>query len=532
MSGDESVRRVLLVWCPDWPVVAASADHDVPEKSPVAVLGHNAVVACNGPARAAGVRRGMRRRDAQARCPELVLLTDSPDRDARVFEPVLAAVEELRPGVTPLRPGLLAVRAPGRFYGGEASAGAVIAERLVGHGVWDCRIGVADDLFTAEQAARLAAPQDSVVVPTGGSARFLRELPVGVLDDADVVSLLRRLGMHTLGDFAALPARDVLARLGAYGARVHRLARGDDATPLAARTPPLEWACEVAFEPPATSVETIGFSVRQIAERLVDHLAGHGLVCTQVRVDAVCDGRIASTRSWAHAHWFSAADLVDRMRWQLQGQLAGGHAGPGLSAPVERVEFVPETVEPVADHARGLWGGADDRVERVVARLQSMLGHEAVTRPVLQGGRAPTDRQALVPWGELPGGQRPVDQPWPGNLSSPAPARMFATPRPAEVVDAEGRHVWVDDLDVVSSVPTRFHLAVGQRRLAVAGRGEGGVHDRWQQVAAWAGPWAVEEVWWEGAIRQVFRFQFVGADGRAWLLSCAPDGWWVEAGYD
>lgn len=241
MSGDESVRRVLLVWCPDWPVVAASADHDVPEKSPVAVLGHNAVVACNGPARAAGVRRGMRRRDAQARCPELVLLTDSPDRDARVFEPVLAAVEELRPGVTPLRPGLLAVRAPGRFYGGEASAGAVIAERLVGHGVWDCRIGVADDLFTAEQAARLAAPQDSVVVPAGGSARFLRELPVGVLDDADVVSLLRRLGMHTLGDFAALPARDVLARLGAYGARVHRLARGDDATPLAARTPPLEW---------------------------------------------------------------------------------------------------------------------------------------------------------------------------------------------------------------------------------------------------------------------------------------------------
>src|SRR4051812_32717472 len=211
------MSRVLVVWCPDWPVVAALAE-DAPAvpvgQGPAAVVTRSAVVACNAAARAEGVRRGMRRRDAQARCPELVLLADNADRDAREFEPVLAAVEALRPGVAPLRPGLLAIRAPGRFYGGEEHAAAVIAERLVETGIWDCRIGIADDLFTAEQASRLAETQGWLVVPEGESAAFLRDLPVEVLDtggtdEGDLVGLLQRLGLRLLGDLAALPARDV-----------------------------------------------------------------------------------------------------------------------------------------------------------------------------------------------------------------------------------------------------------------------------------------------------------------------------------
>ena len=93
--------RVLVVWCPDWSVVAALREAERPATEPAAVLAANVVEVCNGPAREDGVRRGMRRRDAQARCPELVLLGANPDRDARCFEPVLETVEALRPGVAP-----------------------------------------------------------------------------------------------------------------------------------------------------------------------------------------------------------------------------------------------------------------------------------------------------------------------------------------------------------------------------------------------------------------------------------------------
>jgi protein ImuB len=377
-----------------------------------------------------------------------------------------------------------------------------------------------------------------------------------------------------------LPADDVQARFGAYGAKVHRLARGDDATLLATRTPPPEWTCQVAFEPPLESAEAVRFSVRRTAERFVAQLAGHGLVCTQVRIEVECDRAVASSRSWAHSRWFDPADLADRVHWQLSGQLGGrgggrlggrgggrlggrgggqgggrlsgqqgGQAGGRLPAtwssvpdPVELVRFTPETVEPVASHAQGLWGaGTDERVERAVARVQGLLGHGAVTVPVLQGGRSPADQQALVPWGERSAGLRPVEPPWPGSLPPPAPVRIFTEPQRAAVLDAPGQPVRVDVRGVVSAPPARFFPgaagAAGRddragRRLAgrVHEPGQGG---GWQQVTAWAGPWPVDEQWWEeGPDRRAARFQIVGSDGRAWLMRCDHEGWWIEAGYD
>ena len=313
--------RVLVVWCPDWSVVAALREAERPATEPAAVLAANVVEVCNGPAREDGVRRGMRRRDAQARCPELVLLDANPDRDARCFEPVLETVEALRPGVAALRPGLLAVRAPGRYFGGEANAAAVMAETLVDAGVWDCRLGVADDLFTAEQAARRARVQECELVPEGGSAAYLRDLLVEVLEadgaeGREMVSLLRRLGLRTLGDLAALPADAVQHRFGRYGAQVWRRARGEAPTLVAPRTPPPDLTAEVCFEPPLDSVEAICFSVRTTAERLVADLASRQLVATGVRVEAEHDGAVASG-----AHLAAPAVLL-RARPRRPGALA------------------------------------------------------------------------------------------------------------------------------------------------------------------------------------------------------------------
>ena len=54
----------------------------------------------------------------------------------------------------------------------------------------------------------------------------------------------------------------------------------------------------------------------------------------------------------------------------------------------------------------------------------------------------------------------------------------------------------------------------------------------WQPVTAWAGPWPTDEAWWAGGAGPTARFQVVGADGRAWLLVRAPEGWSLEAAYD
>ncbi len=501
--------RTMVVWCPDWPVMAVLAD--LPAGSPAAVLEKGQVLACSPAARIEGVRRGMRRRDAQSRCPELTLADHRPEADARAFEEVLVAIEELSPGVAPLRPGLCAMRVPARFYGGEVEAGAVIAERLVALGVWDVRLGVADGLFAAEQAARRALAQDCLVVGAGESAAFLADLPVETLDAPDLVSLLRRMGLITLGAFAALAAADVHTRFGSHGELLHRFARGLDPHPVSRRAVPPELEATLTLEPPLELVEPIAFSLRTTAEAFVAGLAAHGLVCTTVRIEIDAGGTLSSSRRWLHPRWFAAADVVDRLRWQLQ---AGG-----IEAPVDAVRLVPEVAEPLAEHADSLFGGGpDDRVARGIARVQSMVGHDSVLAAGVQGGRGPGDRDLRVPWGERAVGARSTHAPWPGSIPPPAPATVFAEPQEALVVGAEGQSVAVSGRGVVSCPPDRFRADASAP---------------WQPVASWAGPWPVDEQWWdEAAARRIARFQVVGVDGSAWLMVVEDGRWFTEARYD
>jgi protein ImuB len=52
-------------------------------------------------------------------------------------------------------------------------------------------------------------------------------------------------------------------------------------------------------------------------------------------------------------------------------------------------------------------------------------------------------------------------------------------------------------------------------------------------VVAWAGPWLVDERWWDAAAhRRQARWQVVTADGAAHLLSLEGGRWVVEATYD
>ena len=500
--------RTMVMWAPDWPIVAA----ELSPSMPAAVLDKGHVLACSQSARAEGVRRGMRRRDAQSRCPGLVLHDYNPEADARGFEAVLTAIEELSPGVAPLRPGLCALRVPSRFYGGEAEAAAVIAERLVGIGVWDVRIGIADGLFAAELAARRALAQDSLAIPPGGSAHFLRDLPIDALDDPDIVGLLRRMGLLTLGDFAGLPAADVHTRFGTHGELLHRLARGLDPQPVSRRQVPPEFDATLTLEPPLELIEPIAFSLRTTAEGFVTDLAAHGLVCTTVLIEVDADGSLATARRWMHPRWFGATDLIDRVRWQLQ-------ADGAVRAPVDAVRLIPEVTEPLGDHADSLFGGGpDERVERGVARVQSIVGHESVVSASVQGGRGPADRRLLVPWGERAVARRPSAQPWPGNLPPPAPATVYLEPQEALVVGAEGQPIGVTGRGVITGEPARFRAAVGSD---------------WQPVASWAGPWPVDEQWWdEAASRRLARFQVVGVDGSAWLMLVENGQWWTEARYD
>ncbi|HTR70768.1 MAG TPA: DNA polymerase Y family protein [Mycobacteriales bacterium] len=527
-----SPPRLATLWCPDWPVTAARAAVEIPGDTPIAVLTANHVVACSMTARSAGVRRGMRRREAQSCCPELLVVPRDERAEARCFEPVIVAVESMIPAVEVTRPGLASVGVRGslRRFGNEAELVAALWRAVAWLTEDACQIGVADGPFAAEQAARRG-----VVVPAGDSADFLADLPVTTLSTfghADLVDLLQRLGIHTLGAFAALPAREVMRRFGPTGAWAHRQAGGRDARPILVREPPPECTVTVELETPVDRVDVVAFSARSAAERFIADLAARGEVCICFELEAYTDHGDEHTRRWRHPGVLTATDVVDRIRWQLEGWLRGlgdpddgAESGLQPSVGITRLRFVPVETVPTGTHQQPLWGGPGDtgeRAHRGLARVQTMLGLGGVVLPVVDGGRGPTDRTRLVPWGEERTPVREPTGPWPGRLPSPAPSVLITPPSPVEVVDETGHPVVVTERGAVLRPPARL-------RTETTGSAA---------VISWAGPWPVDERWWDPEqCARVARLQLVDLYGRAYLVvgemaRACPPRWFLEGVYD
>ncbi|WP_344646810.1 DNA polymerase Y family protein [Cryptosporangium japonicum] len=518
---------MVAVWAPDWPVVAAAVAADVPLHLPIAVLAANRVVACSEVARADGVRRGQRRRDAQALCPELVLLDDDPDRDARAFEPVVAAVEELSPGVEIVRPGLCAfrVRGPARYFGSEPAVAERVVDLVAAQTGVETAVGIAEGVFAAALAARTGG-----IVPPGETPAFLAPLDLAVLasssltagDQPDLVSLMRRLGIRTVGAFAALPAQDVLARFGPDGAAAHRLARGLEPRPLVARLPPVDLSARREIDPPAERVDTVAFVARTLAEEFAERLAAHGLACTRLVIEAVTANGEELSRTWRHDGVLGVGDIADRVRWQLDGWLTGRSREDRPTAGVAVVRLAPEDVVEHGGAQLGLWGdtGADDeRAHRALTRVQGLLGPEAVVTPVLGGGRDPESRVRYVAWRDAREPSLPLEPPWPGQLPPPAPATVPHESPPVSVVGPNGEAVGVTGRHALTSLPARVSLGNGPGRT----------------VLAWAGPWPADERWWSPVQARRRAWMQVVLDGEepsAFLLALESGSWLLAGVYD
>ncbi|WP_395726786.1 DNA polymerase Y family protein [Nakamurella sp.] len=510
------MTRTIVVWCPDWPAVAAARQAGRSAADPVAVFHANRVRACSAAARGEGVRVGQRRRDAQARCPELLVAAVDQDRDARMFEPVAAAVEEHAPGVEVLRSGVVAcpARGPSRYFGSEAAAAERIVDAVEALDV-ECCVGIADDLEVAVLAAHRTA-----IVPTGGSAAFCAGLPIIDLsrDPAicpptrvELTDLLIRLGITTVGAFAALPPDKVATRFGADGVRAHRLALGRPERGLSRRQIPEELVVEQECDPPLDRVDAAAFAARALAERFHARLADAGLACTRLVITAATDRGATLSRTWRCAAPLTAAATADRLRWQLDGWLTHRRE-PGAIT-----RLVLEPVEAVGSgHIQyGLWGsdGQDDqRAGWAFARVQGLLGPESVLSPVPAGGRSAQDRVTLVPWGDERVSPRDPAAPWPGAIPAPSPARL-ADPTPITVLDEAGGPVRLTDRGLLTGPPARLD---GKR------------------VDAWAGPWLLDERWWAGG-EVAARLQLVTDDGAALLVRSTgggDGGWRIEGVYD
>ncbi len=501
--------RIGVLRVPDWPVVVARQTGALPaggeQGSPGAVVHALRVVACDAGARADGVRVGMRVRDAQSASPMLALAPSDPVGEALAFEHVVRAVLAVVPAAQPIGDGALAFRMRGasRFYGSESRALEAVRDALAQLGL-TAAFGVADDRFSAELAATGGEPGGATIVPAGRSREFLGSLPVGVLGDDELPSMLHRLGVHTLGGFARLPDDSVRDRFGPAGLIALARARGLDDRRVDDAGVGEERALRLVFEPGLEGVAELALAVREPVERFVRQLAEQRLVCSEIRIVLRGEEGRVSERLWRQPGFLRAGDIVDRMRWQLSESSLG-------SALVE-VQALPERLDADTEHMPGLWGGGDidDRTKRALERLQSMLGREAVLTAAAGGGRLLAERGVLTPWGDAAPPQ-PAG-PWPGALPAPRPTVVFRPPLPVRLTDADGATIDAAALDVRDASPAVFSPPAAARR----------------RVVAWAGPWPIRR---RELGDVVHRVQLLDGEGEAWVLLQADGAWLAEGRY-
>lgn len=545
-QANGSPPRVLTLWCPDWPLFGVGLGNAASDSTAAVMLGERVFVATPA-ARAQGVRRGLRQREAQRRCPDLLLVERDEPAEMRAFEPVLRAIDEhVCPSVEVVRPGLclFETRGPSRYFGNDTALSQAVAAAVITalpdadpSDATGCsgarlpiRIGIAEGPFAAEIAARRSSdPDHPTIVDAGQTPAFLSPFPVEILGRPDLVHLLRRLGLRTLGDLAALPRRTVASRFGAEGSRVHRLASGTEHHPVRPLLPPEELEVREELDPPEERVEPLAFVAKMLADRLQEQLSERGLGCTRLFVEAESEHGEIRSRQWRNETSLTASAVAGRVRWQLEGWLTGEDE-QRPTAGITLLRIIPTELHQEDGDQLRLFGGptdGDGKAAAAITRLQGLLGFDAVYGADQGPGREPGHIR-LAPWGEQRSSVPPTSKkfslrtehtplpPWPGRLPAPHPSILHPEPVPVDVVDRRGKTITLTERGVVSGEPAR--LINGRRTFA---------------VVDWSAPWPVRERWWDPAAPpETTRLQLLTADGSARLIAHRHGRWWIEGEYE
>ena len=465
----------------------------------------------------------------------------------RTYERVVRAVTAVSPLVEVEDAGRLvfAARGPARYFGGEQAALDTVREAVAAADGAVFGIGAAGSRFAAAAAALAAVGSAPVSIDDPHTAGFIARLPVRLLHDLagvphDVTDLFGRLGLHTCGAVAALGESALIERFGLDGRRVHRLVTGTDERMLDPGAPPPDIVRAVDFDAPLVAVRNVVASSRGCIDDALHAVEATGRQCVRILVACETDNAETNERIWTEPRGFDAPGVARRLSWQLDGWLVAGADEPDdgtdtVSAGVVRVTLTPLECRDVLVEQPLLWGGNRENAERA-ARAVSLAvatgGTQSVTVPQWSGGRdvsgeyerIPVDlvdlRDATAAEVRVDTG-RGVPRQWRGAVPVPSPAVVHSPPRGADVLAADGTRVTVTGRHELSAAPVT--VTVGGRRFT---------------VRAHAGPWPVEERWWDPLRRRrMARLQVLVNDGgrgpeRVLLLALESGTWSLLAHYD
>jgi protein ImuB len=144
-------------------------------------------------------------------------------------------------------------------------------------------VGVASSIEVAIHAAR--GFSGITVIPPGEESQRIGILPVRVLSPSnDSLETLKRWGIRTCKDLAALPLLDLSERLGQEGVCLHERARGAASRALVLAEPCIHFEEELELDTAEEELEPISFLLGRLFDQLCARLQTRALAATAIHL--------------------------------------------------------------------------------------------------------------------------------------------------------------------------------------------------------------------------------------------------------
>jgi DNA polymerase IV len=251
------------------------------------------VSAASYAARRYGVHSAMPLRTAYKLCPQAIFVDGHPQRYREYSQKVYAVLKRFSPKVAmaSIDEAYLDLTGTERLHGAPLRAAHRLHEGIREATGLNCSIGIATSRLLAKIASDQAKPNGILWVPPGAEAQFLAPLDVRKIPGVGKATerTLHDLGVHRVGDLAALDREFLEERLGKWGGALAGKAVGADAggwfdSDIGEHEDPKSISHEHTFDEDTADPDVLESTLAHMAEMVGRRLREHELHARTVSI--------------------------------------------------------------------------------------------------------------------------------------------------------------------------------------------------------------------------------------------------------
>ena len=373
------------------------------------------VAAASYGARKFGVHSAMPLRTASRLCPHAIFVDGHPARYREYSKKVFAILQRFSPRVemASIDEAFLDLSGTERLHGPPLLAAHILHETICAETELKCSLGLASSRLVAKVSSDQAKPNGVLYVLPAQEARFLAPLDVRKIPGVGkkTEASLHALGIHRVGDLAALDESFLAERFGRWGLALAGKARGEDAggwfdSPIGANEDPKSISHEHTFSEDTADAQHLETTLLKLSEMVAKRLREHGLYSRTIQLKLRDEdfSTITRAQSLDHATQLdseiaSAAIRLFRQAWNRETpiRLVGVHAGSlqGAEGQMSLLEE-PRTARlrkafRSVDHIRNRFGEGSISLAKT---LHSGIRERVHENPFGLPGKSPEDKRS------------------------------------------------------------------------------------------------------------------------------------------